>query len=174
MYYNIAMEIIKRRYIIRIFSLSISICFVFNVLAMCLLNYDLSFNSKSFGDFKTDFFAVTNSSNDIISSMIAQNGVAGNSINTAQTNDKDFLNVVFIAAGQNFKSFYKNINSQFKKYKNSYLKNLIVSDSVDYPLKIPFWEFIFFILLFKMLFNVLPRSVSVKGMLNREPACALS
>ncbi len=60
-----------------------------------------------------------------------------------------------------------------KKNELNFKSNAVIND-VDYPLKIPFWEFIFFILLFRMIFNVLPRSVSVKNLTNGLKACALS
>ena len=45
----------------------------------------------------------------------------------------------------------------YKVFVNSDLLNKII----EYPLKIPFWLSIFLLLLIKILFNVLPRSISI-------------
>lgn len=174
MYYNMDMNmnLLKKQYVFIILSLSISVCFLFNASAMCLKNYDISFNNGGVGNFTTEFFAVTNMSNDIVASMIKDSGVAGSKIKNVVQSENVF-DVVFIPIGQTFKSVYKNIKNEVKKSDLNF-KPYSVMNGVDYPLKIPFWEFIFFILLFRMIFNVLPRSVSVTRMLNRELACTLS
>ena len=43
---------------------------------------------------------------------------------------------------------------------------------INYPLKIPFWQLIFLLLILKILFNVLPRSISINyNKKNIERAC---
>jgi len=165
------MNVLKKQYLFIILSLGISLCFLFNASAMSLKSYT-TVNSAGTGSLSAGFFSAVNFSNNIVSSMIKDSGVAGNKIKNVVQSESVF-DVVFIPIGQTFKSAYKNIKNELKKNEYLQLKSLSVGD-VDYPLKIPFWEFIFFILLFRMIFNVLPRSVSVTGMLNREQACTLS
>lgn len=168
------MNMLRKQYLFIILSLGISFCFLFNAFAVCLENCDMSFNNGGVGNFAAEFFAVTNMSNDIVSSMIKDSGVAGSKIKNVVQYDNVF-DVVFIPIGQtSLKSAYKNIKNELKKNEYLQLKSLSNTGDVDYPIKIPFWEFIFFVLLFRMIFNVLPRSVSVTGMLNRELACTLS
>ncbi|MDD5021918.1 MAG: hypothetical protein PHR82_07330 [Endomicrobiaceae bacterium] len=141
---------------------------------MSLKNCDISFNNGGVGNFTAEFFAVSNVSNDIVSSMMRNSDVAGSRINNNSMQDDNVFDIAFIPIGQTtFKSAYKNIKNELKKNEYLQLKSLAGLGDVDYPLKIPFWQFIVFILLFRMLFNVLPRSVSVTGIINRRYACAL-
>ena len=173
MYYNMGMNknVLKKQYLFIILSLGISLCFLFNASAMCLKGC-ATVNSDGTGNLSAGFFSAVNYSNDIISSMIKSGKAAGDKINHNKTQNCNFVDVVFIPV-QIFKNTYKIIKNEFKKNELNFKSNSVIND-VDYPLKIPFWEFIFFILLFKMLFNVLPRSVSVKYLTNGLKACALS
>lgn len=164
-------NVLKKQYLFVILSLGISLCFLFNAFAMSLKSYT-TVNSDGSGSLTAGFFSAINLSNDIVSSMMKDSGVAGSKIKNVVQGESVF-DVVFIPIGQTFKSAYKNIKNEVKKNDLNF-KLYSVVNGVDYPLKIPFWEFIFFILLFKMIFNVLPRSVSVTVMLNRELACTLS
>ncbi|GAB1402594.1 hypothetical protein MASR1M68_15050 [Elusimicrobiota bacterium] len=165
------MNVLKKQYMFIILSLGISLCFLFNASAICLKSYT-TVNSDGTGSLSAGFFSAVNYSNDIVSSMMKDSGVAGSKIKNVLQSENVF-DVVFIPIGQTFKSVYKTIKNELKKNDFNFKSHTVIN-GVDYPLKIPFWQFIVFILLFKMLFNVLPRSVSVKYLTNGFRACALS
>jgi len=173
MYYNMRMNknMLKKQYLFIILSLGISLCFLFNASAMCL-KCCTTVNSDGKGSLTAGFFSAVNYANDIVSSMMKSGDAAGNKINHNKINCCDVLDIVFIPV-QTLKNTYKLIKNEFNKNELNFKSNAVVND-VDYPIKIPFWEFIFFILLFRMIFNVLPRSVSVKNLTNGLKACALS
>ena len=51
-------------------------------------------------------------------------------------------------------------------------KQIYLNREIEYPLKIPFWQIIFLLLILKILFYVLPRSISINyNKINIEGAC---
>lgn len=174
MYYNINMNLLHNKFIFIFFSLSISLCFMLNIFAVYIKNTDMSLKTNVPDTVVSKFFTVVNFSNDIVSSMLKQKTAGENKINNknTQTQKNNILDIAVTNISINF-SNYKNIKT--KLYQQiSVLKNSLSAQClIDYPLKIPFWRIIVFILLFKMLFNVLPRSISISKNINYRQACTL-
>ena len=118
------------------------------------------------------FFSAKNFSMDIVEKMFAQkmqNNKQDNKTNKKEEkNNKsnDFLmSNTEITSLVNFE--FTNFVSTVALYTYDCSKTIL-----DYPLKIPFWRLIFLLLILKILFNVLPRSISVNyNKKNIEWAC---
>ncbi len=121
------------------------------------------------------FFAVKTFSDDIVANMLSQK-MNGNKQqkNNKNSDKKDFNKITeFLVPAIVYKTIlnsgfnFNNINSDIL-----FLTNYL-SKEIEYPLKIPFWLLsVFLLLLTKILFNVLPRSISVNyNIQNIERAC---
>jgi len=173
MYYNMNMYM-KNRLIFVIFSFGISLCFMLNVFAVYIKNADTPLKTDSANGVVSKFFTVLNFSNDIVSSMVKSKTAAENKINNKNTQTKK--NGVFDAAltGVSINpSGYNNFKTKICGHILTLKDSLLAQNLINYPLKIPFWRVIVFILLFRMLFNVLPRSISIRKNINCRKACAL-
>ena len=108
------------------------------------------------------FFAVKTFSDDIVANMLSQK-MNGNKQqkNNKNSDKKDFNKITeFLVPSMVYKTTltstfnFNNVNIEF-------IANYL-SKEIEYPLKIPFWLLsVFLLLLTKILFNVLPRSISV-------------
>lgn len=171
MYYNINMNLLRNKFIFIFFSISISLCFMLNIFAMYVKNADISLKANVPNTVVSKFFKVLNFSNDIVSSMGKQKTTTQNKKNT-QTKKDNVWDISFTSISINYAN-YENIKNELKQ-QISILTNLFSAQYlIDYPLKIPFWRIIVFILLFRMLFNVLPRSISIRKNINYRQACTL-
>jgi len=175
MYYNISMYIMRNKFIPSLFYLGVFLCFILNIFCMYVKNTDISLKAGAATDVVSKFFKVVNFSNDIVSSMAKSKAASENKINNKNTQTKK--NNILDAALTNVSinsSAYKNIKAtiygQFLTLKDS----AVMWHLINYPLKIPFWRIIVFILLFRMLFNILPRSISIRKNIIYRQACTLS
>ncbi|MDD5102129.1 MAG: hypothetical protein PHH62_03995 [Endomicrobiaceae bacterium] len=142
-----------------------------NIFAMYVKNADISLKANVPNTVVSKFFKVLNFSNDIVSSMGKQKTTTQNKKNT-QTKKDNVWDISFTSISINYAN-YENIKNELKQ-QISILTNLFSAQYlIDYPLKIPFWRIIVFILLFRMLFNVLPRSISIRKNINYRQACTL-
>ena len=110
------------------------------------------------------FFAVKTFSDDIVANMLSQK-MNGNKQQSSKkdTDKKDFNKIIeFLVPSIVYKTSL-NSGFSFNNVNNGvlFLTNYL-SKEIEYPLKIPFWLLsVFLLLLTKILFNVLPRSISV-------------
>lgn len=140
-----------------------------------ILNFfSLSFSNKEkklvkFGVFE-QFFSVTKVSNDIIEKMFSNkmqnNKSSKKEKNSNSTKLNEYLVPILLSITHSNSSIFLNANNI------SFFVLDILCFDIYYPLKIPFLSFIFLLLLTKILFNVLPRSISINyNKLNIEKAC---
>ena len=110
------------------------------------------------------FFAVKTFSDDIVANMLSQKMNGNKQQNSKKDTDKKDFNKIteFLVPAIVYKTTLNlsfnanNINSDIL-----FLTNYL-SKEIEYPLKIPFWLLsVFLLLITKILFNVLPRSISV-------------
>ncbi|MBR4632308.1 MAG: hypothetical protein IKO48_03185 [Elusimicrobia bacterium] len=110
------------------------------------------------------FFAVKTFSDDIVANMLSQK-MNGNKQQRSKknTDKKDFNKITeFLVPSTVYKTTL-NSSFNFNNINNGilFITNYF-SKEIEYPLKIPFWLLsVFLLLLTKILFNVLPRSISV-------------
>lgn len=110
------------------------------------------------------FFAVKTFSDDIIANMLSQK-MNGNKKqnNKKDTDKKDFNKISEFLMPSIISEIMSNSNLNFNSLNSDILLiTNYLSKEIEYPLKIPFWLLsVFLLLLTKILFNVLPRSISV-------------
>ena len=121
------------------------------------------------------FFAVKTFSDDIIANMLSQK-MNGNKKqnNKKDTDKKDFNKISEFLMPSIISEIMSNSNLNFNSLNSDILLiTNYLSKEIEYPLKIPFWLLsVFLLLLTKILFNVLPRSISVDyNKMNIERAC---
>ena len=110
------------------------------------------------------FFAVKTFSDDIVANMLSQKMNGNKQQNSKKDTDKKDFNKIteFLVPAIVYKttldsSFNFNSANSGTPYITNYL-----SKEIEYPLKIPFWLLsVFLLLITKILFNVLPRSISI-------------
>jgi hypothetical protein len=159
-------------YKIKILSLSVMFFLLFNIGSLILTNIKcsdilcLSVTER--------FFSDRNFSDDIIESLFLQK-MQGDKQHKKNDESKQKDNKFdgFLVSDK-IVPVITNVNTF--SYMLSDIKNVCVSvclnSEINYPLKIPFWKIIFLLLILKVLFNVLPRSISVNyNIKNIERAC---
>ena len=142
----------------------------FNFVSLTLVNVKDN-KAVSFG-IVAKFFSVKNFSTDIVEKMFVQKmqkNKHNNKTNKKEQNKNQNMLVSLlnseITSVFNFE--FNNFISTIILYTYDYSKQIL-----DYPLKIPFWRCIFLLLILKILFNVLPRSISINyNKKNIERAC---
>lgn len=116
------------------------------------------------------FFSGRNFSGDIIANMLLQKTQNKTDKKTDKKNDTKIFeyilpNVYLITSTNLSKLSVVNTVVPISSY-------LSFEFEIEYPLKIPFREFIFLLLILKLLFSVLPRSISINyNKKNIEAAC---
>lgn len=169
------MYIMRNKFISALFYFGVSLCFMLNIYGMYVKNADMPLKAGAATDVISKFFTVVNFSNDIVSSMVKNKTGCGNKINNKNTQSKK--NNILDAALTNVSinsSAYKNIKAKIYCSLLTLKNSTVMQNFINYPLKIPFWRIIVFILLFRMLFNVLPRSISIRKNIIYRQACTLS
>ncbi len=110
-----------------------------------------------------NFFSTTTMPTDILSKLLGtgKNSHANTCENSDSQKDNKFITDAFacISSPYSFTTL-KNI-TVFACAGISSLNDLNVSMNIEYPLKIPFWRLIVFLLLLKLLKPILPRSSSI-------------
>ena len=157
---------------IKFLSLFIMFFLLFNVFSLALTNMKYDENIKL--SITEQFFSVKSFSDNIIEKLLLQkmqNGKQNKKNNESKQKNnvvKDFLlseAIIPIQLSTNVVSLLS------LDMGNSYIQFCLDKD-INYPLKIPFWQIIFLLLILKMLFVVLPRSISVNyNKKNIERAC---
>lgn len=146
---------------LKLVSIFVTSFLIFNIISLILINVK---NNKvdNFG-IVAQFFSVKNFSTDIVGKMFLQKIQKHKKDNKAnkkeQNNNQN--NLLLLSGVQIISS----INFEFNNFAQTlsiislYTYNL--KTILNYPLKIPFWRIIFLLLILKILFNVLPRSISI-------------
>lgn len=157
---------------IKFLSFFVMFFLLFNVFSLALTN--LGYNENIKLSMTEQFFSVRCFSDNIIGKLLLQKMQSGkqNKKNneSKQKNNvvKDFLlseAIVPIQLSINYVSLLS------LDMGNNYVQ-LCLDKDINYPLKIPFWQIIFLLLILKMLFVVLPRSISINyNKKNIERAC---
>ena len=141
-------------------SLFIVLFLMFNFMSLTITNINNTDVVKS--SIFEHFFAVKTFSDDIVANMLSQkmNNNKQQKRNK-DTDKKDFNKITeFLVPSIVYKT---TLNSSFN-FNNVDILFIVnyLSKVIEYPLKIPFWLLsVFLLLLTKILFNVLPRSISV-------------
>lgn len=151
----------KQNYKIKTLSFFIILLFVLNIfsLSFCFEKNNISVTSSLVGK----FFASINMTTDILSTMFPQ--TAQNETHTKKTNkeeNKNFIKINEYIGTTNLAITVLILSMIFVVSKTKNLMNF-VNTLRSYPLKIPLRACIFLLLIKKILFNVLPRSVSIEG-----------
>ena len=148
-----------KKYInLKFISFFVMSLFLFNVFSLSLNCEKKNILVKT--SFVEQFFSALNLPSDIVSKMLQekQNPSDTNKKNNADKGKtlcvNDYMLPVVISTV--FTGIFF-CSCLYKVFVNSDLLNKII----EYPLKIPFWLSIFLLLLIKILFNVLPRSISI-------------
>ena len=154
-------------------SLFVMFFLMFNFMSLTITNIKNSDIVKS--SIIEHFFAVKTFSDDIVANMLSQKMNGNKQENSKKNSDKKDFNKIteFLVPSIVYKT---TLNSSFNF--NNINKGILLlinylSKEIEYPLKIPFWLLsVFLLLLTKILFNVLPRSISVDyNIQNIEGAC---
>ncbi len=155
---------------LKLVSILVAFFLFFNSLSLTLANIKDN-RVISFG-IVAQFFSAKNFSMDIVKKMFAQkmqNNKQNNETNEKEQ-DNNQNNVVLlpnIGIMSLFNIGYNNLVGTNVLYTYDCSKTIL-----NYPLKIPCWRLIFLLLLLKLLFNVLPRSISINyNKRNIEKAC---
>jgi hypothetical protein len=143
-------------------SLFIMLFLMFNFASLIITNIKNADVVKS--SMVEHFFAVKTFSDDVVANMLSQK-MNGNKQQRSKenTDKKDFNKITeFLVPSTVYKTTL-NSSFNFNNINNGilFITNYF-SKEIEYPLKIPFWLLsVFLLLLTKILFNVLPRSISV-------------
>lgn len=155
---------------LKLVSILVAFFLFFNMLSLTLTN--VKDNKVVNLGIVAQFFSAKNFSMDIVEKMFAQkmqNNKQDNKTNKKEENNNQ-NNVVLLsntAITSLFNFEFSNFVSTIAVYTCECSKTIL-----DYPLKIPFWRLIFLLLILKVLFNVLPRSISINyNKKNIERAC---
>lgn len=143
-------------------SLFVMLFLMFNFMSLTITNIKCSGVIKS--SMVEHFFAVKTFSDDIVANMLSQKMNGNKQQKSKKDTDKKGLNKIteFLIPSIVYKTTL-NSNLNFNNVNNGvlFITNYL-SKEIEYPLKIPFWLLsVFLLLLTKILFNVLPRSISV-------------
>ena len=143
-------------------SLFIMLFLVFNFASLIITNIKNTDIVKS--SMVEHFFAVKTFSDDIVANMLSQK-MNGNKQQRSKknTDKKDFNKITEFLVPSTVYETTLNSSFNFNNINNGilFITNYF-SKEIEYPLKIPFWLLsVFLLLLTKILFNVLPRSISV-------------
>lgn len=103
-------------------------------------------------------FAVQTPS-DILSSMIQTNKTTQQNSNKKEKEDAKFFYECLLPIEITI-PIVSTVNNLLATNANIFMSENFVAD-IEYPIKIPFWQCIFLVLLLRLLFVVLPRSISV-------------
>ena len=155
---------------LKLVSTIVTFFLLFNFISLTLVRVKDT-KVTSFG-IVAQFFSAKNFSMNVIEKMFAQKmqkNKQNNKTNKKEENNNksnDFLIPnTEITSLVNFE--FTNFVSTVALYTYDCSKTIL-----DYPLKIPFWRLIFLLLILKILFNVLPRSISINyNKKNIEWAC---
>ena len=143
---------------LRFISVFIIVLFVFNI-------FSLTFDYKKENTLTKialveHFFSTVNFPTDIISKMVKSKTAPQN---MPETDNKIKLKIKEYVLSLNILSFTEKVSSVYNKLLSFCIgSNNIFAENIEYPLKIPFWRSIILLLLMRLLFNILPRSVSIK------------
>lgn len=143
---------------LRFISVCVIALFVFNVFSLTFdYKKDMTLTKTALVE---KFFSTVNSPTDIISKMV-QNKTSPQ--NMPDTDNKIKLKIKEYMLSLNVFSFTEKVSSVYNEVLSFcvYGSN-VFAEKIEYPLKIPFWRSIILLLLIKLLFNILPRSVSIK------------
>ena len=158
----------------RVLSLFVMFFLMFNFMSLTITNIKNSDVIKS--GMLEHFFSVKNFSYDIIDNMLSKKLNANKQQNNKKNTDKkDFNRIIsefLIPSIISETVLNSNLNFNGISSDILFITNYL-SKEIEYPLKIPFWLLsVFLLLLTKILFNVLPRSISVNyNIQNIERAC---
>lgn len=146
----------------KVLSLFVMLFLMFNFMSLTITNIKNSDVIKS--GMIEHFFSVKAFSDDIIANILSQKMNGNKQQNSKKDTDrKDFNKIteflipsIVYRTTLNFGFNFNNVNNDILSIAN------YLSKEIEYPLKIPFWLLsVFLLLLTKILFNVLPRSISV-------------
>ena len=157
---------------IKFLSLFVMFFLMFNIISLILTN--IKYNNISCLSITEQFFSVRSFSSDIIEKLFLQK-MQGNKTHKKNDKSKQKNNEEnFFLLTDKIVTTLSTINTISDIYPN--LNNICIKICLDkeinYPLKIPFWQLIFLLLILKMLFCVLPRSISINYInKNIEGAC---
>ena len=167
--YNYYMKVSVK---IRILSLFIMFFLVFNIVSLILTN--IKYNDFSLLSITEQFFSVRSFSSDIVENLFLQK-MQGNKQHkkTNESKQKNNKENYFLLTDRIVPTLLS-INIVLNMFPNTniiYIQNCL-NKEINYPLKIPFWQLIFLLLILKILFNILPRSISINyNKKNIEGAC---
>lgn len=148
-----------KKYInLKFISFFVMSLFLFNVFSLSLNCEKKDILIKT--SFVEQFFSALNSPSDIVSKMLQekQNPSGTNKKNNTDKDKtfgaNDYMLPVVIS------TVFTGLFFGGCLYK-VFINNDLLNKVIEYPLKIPFWLSVFLLLLIKILFNVLPRSISI-------------
>ena len=148
-------------------SLLIIMFFSFNFLSLSLFNGKESTLIK-YSSFE-QILSALQTPTDLISKMM-DNNESEKTNNTKKDKEKNstFLEYLLPVISVNISSILNNFNIYPIKYLVNSIYNCF-SMEIDYPIKIPFLRCIFLLLLLKLIFSILKRSISINyNMINIE------
>ena len=165
--YNYRMKVFLH---LKILSTLIIFFLLFNSVSLTLVN--VKDNKVMNCGIVSKFFFAKDFSMNVVEKMFTNKMQKNKQDNKTSKKEQDTnQNNVFLLPYTQVTSF---LNFEFNNFVNAIsLYTYDCSKSVlDYPLKIPFWRLIFLILILKLLFSVLPRSISINyNKKNIERAC---
>ena len=144
----------------RVLSLFVVLFLMFNFMSLTITNINNTDVVKS--SIVEHFFTVKTFSDDIVANMLSQKMNNNKQQKSNKDTDKKDFNKIteFLVPSIVYKTTL-NSSFNFNNVDILFIANYL-SKVIEYPLKIPFWLLsVFLLLLTKILFNVLPRSISV-------------
>lgn len=144
---------------LRFISFIVMFMFLFNIFSLSL-NYEKR-NVLIKTTFTEQFFSALNLPFNLMSTLVQekQNNSAQDKKNNSKKDNKAFdLRdcILPVVISLMFRCLFG-----YSYISRVVINNDILNKIIEYPLKIPFWLSVFLLLLIKILFNVLPRSISI-------------
>ena len=160
----------KKSLIIQCLSLLIILFFSVNFLALSLFNDKGSVSVKN-SSFEQILSALQNPT-DMLSKMIDNNSKTKSKDKKEDKKTKsEIMEYILPSTATNFSSISNNFGICSIKDLTNYMFDYVVIE-IDYPIKIPFINFIFLLLILKLIFSILKRSISINyNEINIDRAC---
>lgn len=157
---------------VKLLSLFVVLFLVLNIISLILTN--VRYQGVTLLSITEQFFSVRNFSSDIVENLFLQKMQnSKRNKKTDETKQKNDNENCFLLTDKMLPvlSSANSISNIFLNTNITYTQTCL-NKEINYPLKIPFWQFIFLLLILKMLFYVLPRSISLNYInKNIEVAC---
>jgi len=148
-------------------SLSLILFFLANILSVYFISKG-NFNDIKNSSIEQIFSTIQQPINMLLQNI--DNKTKNNTNNKKEKNSKkDNLEEYMLSP--NIINISENSSISFTKTITHLYLSVFINTDIEYPLKIPFYSFIFILLILKLLFSILPRSISIYNIKNIEEAC---